>query len=567
MEIGTGNRAYSWYICVLVLFITHSTSLGANETKTIDVPVDTKTSAGIGFGHLTEDQVFDLKVNLNVTDPTKLNSSEVFDQGGRILFAPAKQSTPSGAATHAYEAAGIRPNYRHAAMFKGTFLKQPAPAGNLGGKPKTDFTTSLSDLDLDVDSDNNGSKFTQRPPDGSDSEDMVEYVGAGAAPNTAMGLRAANNEVIKVNLKLNNKKKGALSVAAPGVTFYATAACAQATQWSIDEAVKPSGQTTLMKVTADKTITAIFTPAGTKNQGIGSDTTGRTEDKTKILLQTGAVTFSPNPIVTGFTKPVADSNIKKFVTATVTPAADAKVVNFRLKTGTQNRIKQPITVSFRNATSGQVRFAVSGISATPVTTPYGDTTIEAYKGTPPNETVLGEVQVIVVTPTRIGRPHPEPDGVVVGKNVALDQYSSPSKTEIPDGKVLLVTMYAQWLDVPVWDQFGNMLASVYGEPGNTAPVPERITTEWTKINQNMKTDGTYLDPVSRYHPRAANPIVTKNSPAHLAWISITDPMRPLDKHESSFNLGIMVGGHELIGGTGNRTIVTTPPSTVKIIWP
>lgn len=553
MRVRTGNIVGWLFICVLVVSTTYSMGLGANEVKTVDVLVDTATtkSAGIGFGHLTEDKVFDLKVNLKATAPKKLSSSRVFEQGGRVLFAPLSTSTPEGAATHTYQAAGIKPNYRHAARFDGSLKK----AGVGGGQPATDFDTYLSDLDLDVDSDNNGDPLTKRLPDGSDGEDRFEFVTGDGAPDPAVGLRAKTDDIIAVRVKLNKKKDGALTVT--GVTFYQTAQCAQEATWSVTEAVKPAGQTTFMKVTTNKIITATFTPGGTGNKGVGADATGKTVDKVNIIQETGVVTFSPNPIVTGYTNPAGESTLKKTVVVTVTPKTDVDDVTFRVKGGTQNRIKD-IVVGQPDTETGKVTLSILGNTTTPANKPYGDTTIEVVKG----EVVVGEVQVIVVIPDRIGRPHPEPDGVVQAENVAWDETTSPP-AGAPAGKVFLVTYYPQWLVVPVWDQFGNTLGPIYGDA--SVPVEEQFGGAWHHINQEMRTDGTYLDALSAVFPKPGGYEVDKGSPAHVAWP--TDPKVPLVVGSSSTNLPVRVGGHELVGGTGNRTITATPPTSIKIVWP
>jgi hypothetical protein len=555
------KRAACGAAAVLLACLWAAPALAVNSGLTVAVNVGEKKQAGIGFGHLTDVTVFDLTVKLDVTSPILLASSRVFDQGGRVIFVPPSRSTPAGVAEHVYQAVGVKANYGHSAKFDGAF-KKSGGGGRGAGTGAPDFETKLSDVDLDVDSDNDGAVAQNRPPSESDYEDQVEYVTGDSSPNTTIGLHAKTNEVIAVKAKLRKKKAGTFDVTGTGVSFYTSAAAAAAggnnnkTDWSGTGA---NGMTGYLKVAANNTLVATFLPAADGGtQGPGSDGTGKSEDKVKILLDDGSVTFSPNPIVTGYTLPAGSSTIKRTVTMTVTPVGDAANVNVRVKSGTTaSRIKAiSIATTNRNATTGVVTFDVFGNDATPATSPYGDTTLQAYTGT---NNVLGEVQVIVVKPWAVGMPHPEPSGVVNGVNACLNINTSPGLIDVPANKVIRVTYWAQWLTITVNDQFGNTLGDLY----TGQPVLEYIFGGWYPINQSLSGAGTYLDPVSSF--RTMGSLVDPNSPAAIAWP--TKPKLAVMTINYTQNIPVKVAGHQLNTGIVNRRLVVDGNRKVTITWP
>ena len=121
--------------------------------------------------------------------------------------------------------------------------------------------------------------------------------------------------------------------------------------------------------------------------------------------------------------------------------------------------------------------------------------------------------------------------------------------------------------MPVWDQFGNRLAPVYGDEQNVA-IEEYVGSPaaWHNMNQNMKTDGTYGDPVGITIRKPENWEVEKWGFEHMTWIEGQVPPLPSGGPESA-NIPVRVGGHYLVGGTGTRTVTWTAPDKVKITWP
>jgi hypothetical protein len=98
-------------------------------------------------------------------------------------------------------------------------------------------------------------------------------------------------------------------------------------------------------------------------------------------------------------------------------------------------------------------------------------------------------------------------------------------------EVVLWTWFGKIQNVPVFDQFGSILNSIYGG----VPVEEQFpgTAVWFPINQNMKADGTYADPVFASENKGGGGlyVVLKGSPEANSWVT-TDPPRPCYNSDS-----------------------------------
>ena len=140
----------------------------------------------------------------------------------------------------------------------------------------------------------------------------------------------------------------------------------------------------------------------------------------RVIVSTVQVNFTPSPIITGYTEPVADSTIASQAVAATTPADQARFVNFAPACAA-NRFSYTITAS--NFGAGTVQFSMKGRSDTPKFSPEGDASLTATLSG--NE--VGEVPVIVVIPDAIGTPHPQfGPAAVAGVNVGLDAGTSPA---------------------------------------------------------------------------------------------------------------------------------------------
>jgi hypothetical protein len=284
-----------------------------------------------------------------------------------------------------------------------------------------------------------------------------------------------------------------------------------------------------------------------------SPISGSSEASKDPVAQAGArpsVSFSPNPVKTGYTKD-GSADIKAIVTATVGPKDNTYDVE--IKIGGQRRVA--VANIQRNPSNGTVTFEVRGISPTDRNKRDGDTTIEAWT----NGRLAGSVRAIVVIPAAIGTPHPQANGVVQPKNLAIDATTSPPAKGLPAGMVALGTYYQHWLTITVVDQFGNALDSSYdGVPVTESHIPN---------NQRM-SGGTYKDPVGRVRNVAT---ALAGGPVARAWPS--QPPSPLAQPigQVTSNVSVEVGGHSLNPAVVNRTIKWSTAAngdvTVQIIWP
>jgi len=265
------------------------------------------------------------------------------------------------------------------------------------------------------------------------------------------------------------------------------------------------------------------------------------------------VTFSPNPVRTGFNIPWEQLPILTRVTATVEPAFAMPDVSFDVGgTGTAGQTRVTIK-DFIAPVGNTYLFNLRAYSATPHQIPGGDTTIRALvKGQ-----VCDEVPVIVVIPRTIHEPFPQADGNVEPENLVLDRDSSPA-WRVRRDEVELVTAWFHWLTVTVEDQFGDVLDDIY----DRAEVEERVSRVQFDINQQLRGDGTYLDPVGVVS-RPPTSRVRADSEAANEW----PDEETLTMVASTQNqvIRVLVGGHEI--GNIIRDVIATPPNHIRINWP
>jgi hypothetical protein len=289
-----------------------------------------------------------------------------------------------------------------------------------------------------------------------------------------------------------------------------------------------------------------------------------------------AVTFDPDPVKAGYTNPPQSSTLKVTLTATVTPKEE--VQNVMLYRAGQHPERIVLQNQVRHPDTGTITVDVLGRSMTPVSPGVIDTTVEARKG----QEVLCDVGVWVLIPGAIGLPHPEPNTPVDPVKQCADASKSPGYFgQLQAGYVVLWSYWAQWLQVPVVDQFMASLNPLY----DGFPIEEYIgqPLAWRNIHQNL-TGGTYQDPVFVFkykNDRLSPPyIVPGNSAEALAWPTSTQSAT-LPGPAGPQEINVRVAGHvlgrvALVGGNQqivsgvavhNRSIVTTAPKNVRIVWP
>lgn len=178
------------------------------------------------------------------------------------------------------------------------------------------------------------------------------------------------------------------------------------------------------------------------------------------------VSFDPNPVITGYSLPITSSTIKRTVNATVTPASDANNITFDVSGVVRVGVK---IISADNAT-GIIILEVkgNGTGPTPVSSPSGDTTINAkYSGN-----TVGQAQAIVVIP-------------VTQKHKVETSFCINSSEPPSSGKTHLFTEAGATVTITFFDQFGNALNAIYD---GTGYVSETWTNQIVKYT-NPETDG------------------------------------------------------------------------------
>jgi hypothetical protein len=264
-----------------------------------------------------------------------------------------------------------------------------------------------------------------------------------------------------------------------------------------------------------------------------------------------AVSFDPNPVKVGINRLTTGPNLTAVVTATVLPAG--YVGSTTISVARQPRVS--VTINHTDAAAGTITFTVKGLTATDPLSPNGDTTLQGRV----NGFIRGEAQAIVIVPAAVGTPHPQPNGAVRPQNMCLDATTSPADPYLPPGTVQLETVYAQWLTIPVLDQFGKALDPIYnGVPVTEANVP---------INQAIQ-NGAYTDPTGKAvlaGVQPANSAVANRWPNQPAWPPV--PQFGSDPGGTA----VEVGGNSLSPAVVNRTTIWSTALngtvTIRIVWP
>ena len=288
-------------------------------------------------------------------------------------------------------------------------------------------------------------------------------------------------------------------------------------------------------------------------EGLSWDDYPGTGDAGPQDLTSATVSFSPNPIETGADRePKEQGAIFAKVTATVAPkdlVSRVSVSNFTTLPGGTGAAT--IENSQPDAATGQINFDLYGTAGTARSMPNGDVKIEAKDG----GAVLGSAMVIIEIPKAIGTPHPTfgPKAVTPAHYV-LTSGSSPAGFGLLQGYEYLAAEALDWMTIPVIDQFGKPLSSVY----KGAPVDEEDGSSWDPINQTMSASGTYQDPVSVGNLSQSVPL---GNPNNVPWPTFTSPQGPYVQ-----NISVEVAGFQLNPGVVNRS-VSYANGMLTITWP
>ena len=170
------------------------------------------------------------------------------------------------------------------------------------------------------------------------------------------------------------------------------------------------------------------------------------------LFSTVSVTFSPNPVVTGYfqfplSTPGTFMVIMTPVTAQVSPATETGNITLAIQ-GQQRVSIDPASINVVPA-AGTNTFNVTGNSATPANQPGGDTTIVATD----TGILAGTGYAVVAVPSTCTE---SPFGEVNLENTYKNN---------GNGGNTFSTLASMLVDINVFDQFGSQLESMYDSTG------------------------------------------------------------------------------------------------------
>lgn len=202
---------------------------------------------------------------------------------------------------------------------------------------------------------------------------------------------------------------------------------------------------------------------------------------------------------------------------------------------------------------GLVKFDIVGLK--PGSAKPGDTFVKVVV----NDCVA-ERKISVVRPAKIAKPHQQGVFDVGGmKTFRANSTTSPGQPGIPANEAVMGIGAIFVMTIGVQDQFGMGIGDLYGG----SEVTEGIAR--IKINQTLKADSTYQDPVGPAN-RVLPQILPWNDPVVLQWLA--QPAVAIDYVEGgTLNFTVQIDGHLLDDAINGRLVRTKPPSSVEIIWP
>ena len=161
----------------------------------------------------------------------------------------------------------------------------------------------------------------------------------------------------------------------------------------------------------------------------------------------------------------------------------------------------------------------------------------------------------------IGTPHPQvnPGVAVTPQNVDLSANSVPAWQGVQSGDVLLGTLAEVAQTIPVVDQFGKSLSSLY----NGQIVDEQSGTTFVPINVKIE-NGSYPDHVGYGANKGVD--VPKNGPQATAWLTSLTHYTVASPQSEVNNVKVQVAGFTLNPSVVNRTI-SYNNGTLTVIWP
>lgn len=298
------------------------------------------------------------------------------------------------------------------------------------------------------------------------------------------------------------------------------------------------------------------TVTDSKNKNLlwsGSATSGQDD------LTSATVSLSPSAIVTGASLSKPGSIMYKGATATVQPmilAGSVQLNDFINNGSGRAEILDPAP----NIGTGVETFNVAGTAGS---SSEEDITLQARLAAPVSGTpeTFASSKVTVVIPKAIGTPHPQVDpGVAVApKNVDLYAGSIPAWQGVPPGDVLLGTLVETSQSIPVVDQFGKALSSVY----NGQIVYEHSGSAFVAINVKIE-NGKYQDHVGFEQDGGVDLPPTKATA--IAWPTSTQHYAIASPQSKPANATVQVAGFTLNPSITSRT-VSYSNGVLTVTWP
>jgi hypothetical protein len=304
-----------------------------------------------------------------------------------------------------------------------------------------------------------------------------------------------------------------------------------------------SGDTGLNPAISGNTLRAKYTSSGDKIVTATCEQSSRsvTVKVIDVQFQTGTGAALSFPLRVGITAGGHDRT--QHLRAVVTPAAEAANITLTASAS--------LTLTNAARTNNVITFDLVGNTKSMA---RGDAMIIATH----SSGSMTKYPVSVVIPSQVGTPHDLTGGGVVAANRVLDATTSPAAPGLPAGQVLLATIYVRFLNIIVWDQFGDTIGTLYQGA--------LITEGGTSINQTLTMASTYADPTGIARFPAVN-VVPAGSPAALAWP--TQPLIPIPPGGVTVNTSspVEVDGFALSPAVVNRSATANPPGSVTITWP
>ena len=281
-------------------------------------------------------------------------------------------------------------------------------------------------------------------------------------------------------------------------------------------------------------------------------------DSSPLNAEEILVDFPTGTEVTGYTLPPEKSKLAIRVEVRVRPVDRTPQV--RLETAGTGASRITIEEESRDPVKGTIVLRILGRSATPETTPKGDTIINALIG----GKVRASMNVLVVIPKF--QKH-----AVFGQT---EQRNSYFVNPILDGHNYLGTYHYKRVRIDVSDQFHNPLAFVYDNSsleerfdkvtGDKNVFPPNAVGAWatmTLVPEGM-TRGQFVDPVGTLALDLSNPDPTTK--AIEAWVKGPPPQANISTaKKGTAEQRLRVAGHEL-SNVFRRDLDFTPPDNVKV---